>query len=357
MNPTDMKDLPFAAMRRLVVLTSVLLVTAAGCTSSPALDTAAATGQPVSAEVTENADGTLQVVRIFVTAADDGDNDDIECEDGVTPDGQPCADDHDEADESGDEGDNDEADAEDDDEADAEDDDDESDNDDIECEDGVTPDGQPCDDTQDEADESGDEDDNDEADESDNDDIECEDGVTPDGQPCDDTQDEAENETDEGDEGADEDGDGDVDEDDALYAAGGERSYIQGPPKPLEGRNVVGVLGFEVNPGPNVVPAGTVRFAGGFNGDGYLAATSATAVPDGLALGGTSQGIVRSGGVWRLQLLGRTLVIDDKSEIVTSPDPMSARSDAGDDEESSGEEDDGVDCPQEGDHEGENGGC
>ena len=63
---------------------------------------------------------------------DGTDTDNVECEDGKTPDGQPCADEGDEA--KGEDG---------------------KDTDNIECEDGKTPDGQPC------ADEGADEDDGD----------------------------------------------------------------------------------------------------------------------------------------------------------------------------------------------------
>lgn len=53
---------------------------------------------------------------------------------------------------------------------------DDEDEDDIDCQNGFTPDGQPCED----------DDEDDEAEEDDGDDIQCQDGLTPDGQTCED---------------------------------------------------------------------------------------------------------------------------------------------------------------------------
>jgi segregation and condensation protein B len=80
-----------------------------------------------------------QQFRVGVkSGADDGTEEDVECEDGIDAlTGLPCADEDDEA-ESCEEGDDEENDDEED-----------GDTDDIECEDGIDPDGLPCDDSDD----------------------------------------------------------------------------------------------------------------------------------------------------------------------------------------------------------------
>jgi len=292
------------------------------------LETAAAPGAPLSAEVSRSADGTYHADRLLVSkaltsSADSEDDDDIECEDGVAPDGSACEDDDD--DESADDGED-----EDDDDGEYEDDDD------VECEDGVAPDGSACEDDDDEsADDGEDEDD---------DDIECEDGVAPDGSACEDDDDEEED--------VDEDGDGDVDEDDARYAAGGAPAFINGVPSLIDGRNVYALFGVEINPGGATVPEGAVRFDGGY-ADGYLAATQTAPGTSALSVGGSSESVAKTGrGTWTIQLLGQTLIVDDNTEIVPVSQPLQ-----GEEEAASDEEDDGIDCEQEGEHEGENEGC
>ncbi|MCB9778914.1 MAG: hypothetical protein H6742_10155 [Alphaproteobacteria bacterium] len=301
------------------LLSLVTALALAGCSSgSVDLQVAAASGEPVSAQLSVQSDGSLHVDRLLVRGTDGSasapgeDDDDIECEDGVAPDGSPCEDDEDATAEDDDEEDDDDGD-----DATAEDDDDEEDDDD--------------------GDDATAEEDDDEEDDDDGDDA---------------TAEEDDDEEDDGDEdGADHDGDGDVDDEDARYATSnsGSLSFVQGSPAWDEGRNVYNLLGIDVNPGAAQVPDGAVRFDGGYS-DGYLAASSARS-SSGLAIGGTSEGIVReSHGIWTLSVLGQSLIVDDSTEIVAVSDPVSGEED-GDDEG------DGIDCEQEGEHEGENEGC
>ena len=273
-----------------VVVLAALLV---GCSSgSVPMERVAAPGAPLSAEVTLNGDGTLYADRLLVSKDLAEDDDDIECEDGFTPEGAVCDDDDDDegedADEEDDDGDHEDADEEDDD---------------------------------------GEDDDN----------IECEDGFTPEGVACEDDD-------------QDEDGDGDVDEDDARYKSGGAPAYVQGAPELDTSRHIYRLLGIEVNPGVSAVPEGIVRFDGGYT-DGYLAASQAAPGTSVTALGGSSEGVVKEGkGKWTIQLLGRSVYVDGDTEIVLVSDPMTGEDDEGD-------ESDGVNCEQEGEHEGENEGC
>jgi len=351
---------------RIHVASVIALVALTACgTGSIDLESAAAPGDPLSADVSPNPDGTYHADRLLVSkaltsSADGDDGDDVECEDGVAPDGSACADDDDGEDEAADTEDDTDGDdvecedgvgpdgsacADDDDgEDEAADTEDDTDGDDVECEDGVAPDGSACADDDDGEDEAADTEDD-----TDGDDVECEDGVAPDGSACaddDDGEDEAADTED------DADGDGDVDEDDARYAAGGAAAFINGVPSLIDGRNVYSLFGVEINPGGATVPEGAVRFDGGY-ANGYLAATQTAPGTSTLSVGGPSESVASTGhGTWTIQLLGQTLIVDDSTEIVPVSSPLQ-----GEDESASDEDDDGVDCQQDGEHEGDNEGC
>lgn len=90
---------------RLLTPLASLAVLLAGCAgASPSLDTTAAVGAAVAADVSVALDGSLHADRLLVSqsAADEddsesegdnsGDTDNVQCEDGVAPDGSACDD-------------------------------------------------------------------------------------------------------------------------------------------------------------------------------------------------------------------------------------------------------------------------
>jgi hypothetical protein len=238
---------------------------------------------------------------------EEGDDDEVEeeCEDGVTPDGLPCADDDD-------------GEAEDDDEVEEE------------CEDGVTPDGLPCAD-----DDDGEAEDNDEVEE------ECEDGVTPDGLPCLDDDDEGEENEDEDDEEC-----GDMESESfEMIAAPVDRSIDPG--------NVLRLMGIDVELplSDGIQAAANVRFIGSYSADVNLfkATDLATTRSATNRLMTKIQSIEKlPDGMLAFGLFNVKVIVDPqlRVRIVKSLSQDVAEDLDGD-----------LQCEQEGEYEGENAGC
>ncbi|NOY28008.1 MAG: hypothetical protein GXP62_19250 [Oligoflexia bacterium] len=194
--------------------------------------------------------------------------------------------------------------------------------------------------TDDESDSSGGDADAD----TDNDNVECEDGVTPDGQACADDADGQEDGT-----------DADADTS-ASSATATTTAFVRGTPTNLDGGTTYGLFGVSIDVGSSSVPAGVVRFDGDYT-NGYLSANKATTTTGGLALGGSSAGITKTGpDRWSLSLLGQDIIVDSSTEIVPVSSPIAGDEDASSETDAS-DDADGVDCQQDGDHEGDNQGC
>ncbi|MCB9777882.1 MAG: hypothetical protein H6742_04905 [Alphaproteobacteria bacterium] len=218
--------------------------------SSVDLSTAAATGAPVSAELSQGPDGALHA-DVLRVAARGGDDDDIECEDGVTPEGAPCEDDDDEEHE----------------------------------------------------DEDEDDDDGDFYDPHDDDD----------GEEADDDE---------------EDDDEEEEDDDDDHGGGTACSSSTGAASFLKGKVELGADGktphlFGVILGDATVADGDHVLASGAYDTGCMAVSQLTAVDAGMALGGLSEGISKTGArTWSLQVLGQTVIVDRDTRIVESALPV-----------------------------------
>ncbi len=299
---TDLKIVPSVA----------LLAALAACSpGNYTISKVASPGSTVAAEVSTNADGTYHADRLLVSASSSGDDEGADVEDTGGADDEGA---------------------------------------DVEDTGGADDEGADVEDT------GGADDEEAAADSGDTDDVQCEDGVTPDGQACDDSGDGSGDES--ASESEDSDGDGDVDSEDKRYATGGSASFIQGSPVALPDRGIYQVMGIDVNPGASALPSGSiVRFDGGYT-DGYLAASSVKAGTAVEALGGVSEKLVQTGpNEWRLTLLGRDIIVDGSTEIVPVSAPLQGDEEAASSESGTGSESDGVDCQQEGEHQGNNEGC
>jgi hypothetical protein len=178
-------------------------------------------------------------------------------------------------------------------------------------------------------------------DEEDDGGVDCIDGLTAAGAECDGGP--AANQ--------DNDGDGEVDDEDASYDAGNARTWVQGAPTLVADRGVYQLFGLDVNPGALVVGAGPVKFIGKYNGNHYFSASDVQTAKSGAAIGGVSEAVVDHGdGTWTLTVFGTDVLVDRATKVSKSADPLSEDED-GDDEKH------GVDCEQDGEHEGDNEGC
>jgi hypothetical protein len=235
-----------------------------------------------------------------------------------------------------------------------------ADTDDIECEDGLTPDGQVCDDGPDE--DKGDE--ADKNDENGTDDIECEDGVTPDGQICEDGQNEDED-----------DGDADEEED----GAGNELvAVVEMIADDLSSFTVLGGLTIVLDDASDedveddtdeetdddanedeteldiatLTVGARVEVAGEYSSVDGIFHADELKTPDEevIELDGTISDLTANS----FSMFGLTISYDRNTSVV----PEDNDSDESDEDES-GEDDenDGIDCEQEGEHEGDNEGC
>jgi hypothetical protein len=142
------------------------------------------------------------------------------------------------------------------------------------------------------------------------------------------------------------------DDEDGRYQASGTTEFVQGRPALDPATGIYALLGLDVNPGPNAVPQDGVLFLGTYNGRDHFSATQVLGGTERSAMGGFSEGVVKDGADrWTITLMGRRINVDSDTRVVQSGDPL----DPEELEEQDGDEqDDGVDCEQEGEHEGKN---
>ncbi|WP_224364148.1 hypothetical protein [Hyalangium versicolor] len=149
-------------------------------------------------------------------------------------------------------------------------------------------------------------------------------------------------------EGPNGDGDGETNDDGAANGMVAGEILAPRPEVRAVSAGVFEALGMKIQ--AQVLPdSAAVRFVGSVNPDGTFVASSAKGSrATSPALKGTLQAVERTGsGTVKLQLLGQTVTTSEttKVEQVKSLDQENSK------------EDDGIECAQEGEHEGDNEGC